>query len=46
MGKDGYDPGKTNIGFDQETGQIQIEIKGLAEPKSKEAERICNEDLK
>ena len=44
-GKDGYDPGKTNIGFDQETGQIQIEIKGLAEPKSKEAERICNEDL-
>ena len=44
-GKDGYDPDKTNIGFDQETGQIQIEIKGLAEPKSKEAERICNEDL-
>jgi superfamily II DNA or RNA helicase len=26
-------------------GQIQIEIKGLAEPKSKEAARICQEDL-
>ena len=27
------------------TGLIQLEIKGLAEPKSKEAERICREDL-
>src|SRR5207253_3661421 len=27
------------------TGQFQIEIKGLAEPKSKEATRICQEDL-
>jgi superfamily II DNA or RNA helicase len=44
-GKDGYDPGKTNIGFDQETGQIQIEMKGIIDFKSKEAERICNEDL-
>ena len=26
-------------------GQFQIEIKGLAEPKSKEAARICQEDL-
>jgi hypothetical protein len=26
-------------------GQFQIEIKGLAEPKSKEATRICKEDL-
>jgi superfamily II DNA or RNA helicase len=26
-------------------GQVQIEIKGLAEPKSKEAARICQEDL-
>jgi hypothetical protein len=25
--------------------QFQIEIKGLAEPKSKEAARICQEDL-
>jgi hypothetical protein len=33
------------VGFNQNTGQFQIEIKGLAEPKSKEATRICREDL-
>jgi superfamily II DNA or RNA helicase len=44
-GEDGYDPKKCNVGFNQETGQFQIEIKGLAEPKSKEAARICQEDL-
>jgi superfamily II DNA or RNA helicase len=44
-GADGYDPNKNNVGFNQETGQFQIEIKGLAEPKSQEAARICKEDL-
>ena len=44
-GKGGYDSGKCNVGFNEETGQFQIEIKGLAEPKSKEAGRICQEDL-
>jgi len=44
-GENGYDPKKENIGFNKETGQFQIEIKGLAEPKSKEATRICQEDL-
>jgi hypothetical protein len=44
-GPDGYDPDKTNVGYNPITGQIQLEIKGLAEPKSKEAERICREDL-
>ncbi|MGH6770057.1 MAG: DEAD/DEAH box helicase [Xanthobacteraceae bacterium] len=44
-GEGGYDPNKTNIGFNEQTGQFQIEIKGLAEPKSKEAARICTEDL-
>ncbi|MEQ9452755.1 MAG: pseudomurein-binding repeat-containing protein [Pseudomonadales bacterium] len=44
-GEDGYDPNKCNVGFNQESGQFQIEIKGLAEPKSKEAERICRDDL-
>ncbi|WP_192358015.1 DEAD/DEAH box helicase [Mesorhizobium mediterraneum] len=44
-GDGGYDPKKTNVGFNEETGQFQIEIKGLAEPKSKEATRICQEDL-
>jgi superfamily II DNA or RNA helicase len=44
-GEGGYDPDKSNVGFNAETGQFQIEIKGLAEPKSKEAVRICQEDL-
>jgi hypothetical protein len=44
-GDDGYDPTKCNVGYNAETGKIQIEIKGLAEPKSKEATRICQEDL-
>jgi superfamily II DNA or RNA helicase len=44
-GEEGYKPGETNVGFNHDTGQFQIEIKGLAEPKSKEAERICQQDL-
>lgn len=44
-GEGGYDPKKENIGFNENTGQFQIEIKGLSEPKSKEASRICQEDL-
>ncbi|MCB1945311.1 MAG: DEAD/DEAH box helicase [Thauera sp.] len=44
-GEGGYQPGKCNVGFNQETGQFQIEIKGLAQPKSPEASRICQEDL-
>lgn len=44
-GEGGYDPKKCNVGFNEESGQFQIEIKGLAEPKSKEATRICQEDL-
>lgn len=44
-GPDGYDPNGCNVGFNEATGQFQIEIKGLAEPKTKEAARICREDL-
>ena len=44
-GEDGYDPNKNNVGFNDDTGQIQIEIDGLVEPKSAEATRICEEDL-
>src|SRR5262249_51909848 len=44
-GEGGYDPKKQNVGFNQQTGQFQIEIKGLVEPQSKEAARICQEDL-
>jgi hypothetical protein len=44
-GEGGYDANKTNIGFNEEQGKFQIEIKGLAEPKSPEASRICQQDL-
>ena len=44
-GEGGYDPTRSNVGVNHQTGQVQIEIKGLAEPKSKEATRICQEDL-
>ena len=44
-GEGGYDPDKPNVGFIDETGQFQIEIKGLAEPKSQDAQRIVKEDL-
>jgi len=44
-GQGGYDPEKCNVGVNAETGRIQLEIKGLAEPKTEEAGRICREDL-
>ena len=44
-GESGYDPNKCNVGFNEESGKFQIEIKGLATPKSEEATRICQEDL-
>ncbi|MCJ8330403.1 MAG: DEAD/DEAH box helicase [Lentisphaeria bacterium] len=44
-GEDGYKPGKTNIGVSESTGEYQIEILGLVEPKSENAQRICKEDL-
>ena len=44
-GEGGYDHEKCNIGFNDNTGQFQIEIKGLAMPKSEDAQRICQEDL-
>ena len=44
-GEGGYNPDKENIGFNEETGQFQIEIKGLSMPKSQGAQRICQEDL-
>lgn len=44
-GEGGYDADKCNVGFNPETGQFQIEIKGLSEPKTDEAARICREDL-
>ena len=44
-GEEGYDPNAANVGFSEEQGMFEIEIKGLVEPKSPEAQRICREDL-
>ena len=44
-GEAGYDPTKCNVGFNPTSGKFQIEIKGLAEPKSEFAQRVCTQDL-
>ena len=44
-GPNGYEEGKTNVGYNAGTGQLHLEINGLVEPKSDEAKRICREDL-
>ena len=44
-GETGFDPTKCNAGFNEQTGTIEIEIKGLATPKNEETRRICSEDL-
>ncbi len=44
-GDEGYKSDASNVGFNKQTGQFHIEVKGLAEPKSSEAQRICREDL-
>ena len=44
-GPDGYVDGGKNFGVNKETGEVHIEINGLAKPRSKEGKRICKEDL-
>jgi superfamily II DNA or RNA helicase len=44
-GEGGFDPNANNVGFNEGTGQIQLEIDGLAEPKSAEAIKICDQDI-
>jgi hypothetical protein len=44
-GPEGYEKGKTNVGVNEATGQYHVEINGLTTPQSKEASRICKEDL-
>ena len=44
-GEGGYQPGKTNVGFNEARGTFQIEIAGLAQPATSEAKRICQQDL-
>jgi hypothetical protein len=46
-GEGGYDEsGKSkNIGFNEQTGEFHVEVKGLATPSSPEGARICKEDI-
>jgi superfamily II DNA or RNA helicase len=44
-GPEGYQSGRTNVGVNQATGECHVEINGLTTPQSKEATRICREDL-
>jgi len=44
-GPEGYKEGRPNVGVNETTGQYHVEINGLVTPQSKEASRICKEDL-
>jgi hypothetical protein len=44
-GPGGYQEGQTNVGVHEATGELHFEIKGLVEPSTPEAARICREDL-
>lgn len=44
-GPSGYVEGATNVGFNEKSGQLHFEVKGLVTPESPEASRICREDL-
>lgn len=44
-GETGYQADGHNVGVNKDTGQIHVEINGLATPQSPEATRICREDL-
>lgn len=44
-GPDGYKDGQLNIGVNHDDGRVHVEVKGLVEPKSEEAARICREDI-
>ena len=44
-GEAGYQAGGANVGVSEDGARFHMEIKGLAEPSSPEATRICREDL-
>lgn len=44
-GEEGYKEDGHNMGVNRDTGQIHLEIGGLAKPETPEATRICREDL-
>ncbi len=44
-GPDGYQEGRTNVGFNEDRGQFHFELKDLVLPSSTEGQRICAEDI-
>lgn len=44
-GPDGYQKGRTNVGFHEERGQFHFELKDLAQPTTPEAKRVCAQDI-
>jgi hypothetical protein len=44
-GEGGYKSDASNVGFNESTGELHVEIKGLVTPETPEAARICKEDL-
>ena len=44
-GEGGYVLGGHNVGVNTSTGALHLEVKGLTQPASAEATRICKEDL-
>lgn len=44
-GEQGYKENGHNVGVNTGTGEVHVEINGLATPQSPEATRICKEDL-
>jgi len=44
-GPDGYQEGRTNVGFNEDRGQFHFELKDLVLPSSTEGKRICAEDI-
>jgi hypothetical protein len=44
-GPQGYSTDGPNVGINGATGQVHVEINGLAMPQSAEATRICRDDL-
>ncbi|MEA3010819.1 MAG: hypothetical protein QOJ91_2511 [Sphingomonadales bacterium] len=44
-GHGGYREDEANVGVNEERGQFHFELKGLVEPTTPEAKRICQEDL-
>lgn len=44
-GENGYSSDEQNIGHDDRSGEVRVEIKGLVQPESDEATKIIKDDL-